>query len=251
MKQCCQCGMFYSDPSMNYCLDDGTLLSATDLPYHEAKTEQVTYAGSHNAYRVVERIITKNVGAHAWTLKYPQLEDLPNPYIRGRINYFLRTSFTVNLYAEEEILAGLIEEGEKFTPGENRITYEVGIVADELLCIKQEDYFHDEENKPTSRFRAWNIELSSGYRTEYRDHFLLDSDYLVRIPELVQSSLSERGLAEDHPEKEYELFLRTDELEVINLYCRGNQFAKVLIPYVEIKSLIHPQSLLGKYLTIT
>lgn len=246
---------------MNFCLDDGNALEITTVESSNAKTlkmtENVTEQKISSGVNVIKRQIRKNTGSTSWNIEYPQIQGLSSQYIQTRINNYLRKQFTNELTEHLGEMKNSYEYEDHNDRHENNVTiqisYEICLLDDGIISIQR--FFYQEAERaahPNHYYNSLNIDLNFGYQYTYNDLFRLDSDYRTRIPEIIDLQLEDEITTEWEERDEFEFVLYKDNLEIINLFdSHVNRAVVVAIKYNDILDIIHPESPLGKYLSIS
>lgn len=245
---------------MNFCLDDGNRLEEKTVEYELSPTlemvENVTELLIPSGIRIVQREIRKKIKNTSWSIQYPQLQGIKSQYLQSRINNYLRKQFAKELVEQSEQINNpyYIENDEDYDEREASVdsNYEICLLSDELFSVQlfSSDY-SARAAYPNNYFESINIDLSSGYRLTYNDLFRLESDYRTRIPELISISLDSEFNENWKERDEYELTLHRDYMEVINIFdIHAIQAVTAKIKYSDVIDIIHPESPLGKYLSV-
>lgn len=198
-------------------------LSGTD--WHNAgnfdlkSTESIV--SSYKSVRVHKR--KKSIGGYDITL--PQVSGLPNTSVQYRINAFLRRAFTAEIGEDEDIQEVEVTQAEEeentgpFHTGEQSISYVTKLNSDGILSIKYE-FYGEGGAHPIHDYKAFTIELATGYVYDFEDLFRPESHYIPVINNLIFKSLKEQhDLETDFTErKQYDFYLTKKHLVIFNLF---------------------------------
>jgi predicted nucleotide-binding protein len=204
---------------------------------------------SYKSVRVQKR--KKVIGSYDVT--FPQVSGLPNTSVQDRINAFLRRAFTADIDEEEdtqEVEASEPQsepegENEPFHFGERNISYITTLNSDGILSIKYEFYGTGGAH-PIHDYKAFTIELASGYVYNFEDLFRPESRYIPVINNLIFKSLKQQNEPEyDIPtdfqeRKEYDFYLSKKHLVLFNLFdYYAAQWVEAFIKPSEIAYIIN------------
>lgn len=207
------------------------------------------------------RVSSKKLIVGICEITYPQISGLKDAPVQARINNFLREQFISEQekkYSDEDIVQitgteGFLDNrdhGQEELPGneaelwgEEKITYETKLNSRGVLSIKYEYYGDLGGAHPIHGYRAFTIDLATGYRYTFAELFKRDSESLIRINKLITYTLAEGNETPTDfmKQQEYEFYLTKTHLVLINIFgyeaARGTEAA---IKIADIADLVNP-----------
>ncbi len=198
---------------------------------------------------------------------FPQIVEHPNKHIELRINLFLRREFWTGMdgepetqWEDSEAIYNLNETNEETEDSTNDYTFDTAKGVDfstklnknGILSIKYE-WWATGGAHPIHNYKAFSIELNSGYVFNFEDLFRPESHYLPVINNLIYKSLKQENMEnfEFNEKKQYDFYLTKKHLVIFNIFdFHAAQGVEAKINLSEIEYIINQLGPLQKLFSI-